>query len=231
MRAQGSAIRRQTGAMSDIQCSALLFDMDGVLIDSTHAVERVWKQWALEHGFNPDEVARAAHGRPSISTVRDYLPDADHEAVNREIERREIADLHGIVAWPGACEVLTSLPPDRWAIVTSCTRALAEVRLAAAGLPRPQLFITSSDVVNGKPHPEPYIKGATMLGFSPAECVVVEDVPAGIRAGKQAGARVIALRTTTDDQELRAAAADWVVDSCGAISLMSATPELTLRLR
>ncbi len=213
-----------------VNCSAVLFDMDGVLIDSTPAVARVWTRWALEHGFDPNEVVRAAHGRPSLTTIKEYLPHADHEAENRELERREIADLEGVVAIPGARELLQALPPERWAIVTSCTRALAEVRLRAVCLPRPSLFITSSDIVNGKPHPEPYLKAAATLGFRASDCIVVEDVPAGIRAGKAAGARVIALRTTATEQELRAAAADWVLGSCADIAVQSTVDRLTLLL-
>jgi sugar-phosphatase len=202
-----------------VNCSALLFDMDGVLIDSTPAVARVWTWWAIEHGFDPNEVVQRAHGRPSISTIRDYLPDADHFAENKEVERREIEDLGGVVPWPGARELLNALPPDRWAIVTSCTRPLAHVRIRAAGLPIPKLFITSDDVVNGKPSPEPYEKAAAALGFAASDCVVVEDVPAGIRAGKGSGARVIALRTTVENAELAEASPDWIVDNCGAITL------------
>jgi len=210
--------------MAQIACSALLFDMDGVLIDSTPAVERVWRQWAIEHGFEPHEVVRAAHGRPSLTTVREYLPTADYLAENREVERRELEDIEGIVALPGAMELLTALPRERWAIVTSCTRPLAEVRLRAAGLPRPIALITSSDVKNGKPAPDPYIKAAQMLGFAADGCVVVEDAPAGVRAGKSAGARVIGLSTIADDLELRKSGADWVVENCAAIAL--ATPPL-----
>jgi sugar-phosphatase len=204
--------------MTEIQCRALLFDMDGVLIDSTPAVARVWTKWAIKHGFDPDEVVQRAHGRPSITTVREYLPSADHEAENRIIERAEIEDLEGVVPLPGALQLLSSLPPHRWAIVTSCTRPLAEVRIRAAGLPQPALFLTSTDVVNGKPHPEPYAKAAAKLGLSATECVVVEDVPAGIRAGKAAGSRVIAFRTTVGEPELKQAGADWVVDNCSQIS-------------
>jgi sugar-phosphatase len=176
------------------------------------------------------EVVQAAHGRPSLSTVKDYLPNADHEVENREVERREIEDLAGVIAWPGALDLLNSLPADRWAIVTSCTRRLAEVRLKAAGLPRPDLFITSSDVVNGKPAPDPYLKGATTLGFDPAECVVVEDVGAGVRSGKAAGCRVIGLRTTVREQELIEAGADWVVDNCADITATAMPGGLELML-
>jgi sugar-phosphatase len=205
--------------MAEITCDALLFDMDGVLIDSMPAVARVWSGWAVEHGFNPDEVVRAAHGRPSLLTVRDYLPDADHLAENREVERREIADTKGIVPLPGAIELLESLPHNRWAIVTSCTRPLAEVRLQAAGLPRPGAFIASNDIKNGKPAPDPFQKAAEALGFAPGNCIVVEDAPAGIRSGKAAGARVIGLTTMLSGEDLRASGADWIVENCAAISL------------
>jgi sugar-phosphatase len=204
--------------MHTVSCAALLFDLDGVLINSMPAVERVWRQWAVEHGFDPEKVVRSAHGRPSISTVRDYLPNADHELENLEVERREIADTAGIVPLPGAVRLLEQLPPDRWTIVTSCTRPLAEVRLRAAGLPLPKQFITASEIVNGKPHPEPYLKGAAMLGFAPENCIVVEDVPAGIRAGKAGGMRVIGLQTSVQPKLLREAGADWVLQSCGNIN-------------
>jgi sugar-phosphatase len=216
--------------MIQIQCDALLFDMDGVLINSTPAVARVWARWAIERGFNPEEVVARAHGRPSLTTVKEYLPDADHDAENREVERREIADLEGVVPLPGALELLSSLPDDRWTIVTSCTRALAEVRIRAAGLPLPKKLVTSNDITNGKPHPDPYLKGASKLGFSPADCVVVEDVPAGVRSGKAAGAKVIAFTTTIESAVLRQSGADWVLQSCADIGLLSNHRKLTLSL-
>ena len=214
----------------NITCSALLFDLDGVLIDSTPAVERVWHQWALEHGFNPEEVVARAHGRPSLATVCDYLPNADHAAENREVERREIADLAGVVPLPGAVALLASLPPDRWTIVTSCTRRLAEIRIKAAGLPLPARMVTSTDITHGKPHPEPYLKGASLLGFPAPQCVVLEDAPAGIRAGKSAAARVIALKTTAPPAALRDAGADWIVNNCTDVHVISSSPNLTLTL-
>ena len=196
----------------------MLFDLDGVLVDSTPAVARVWEKWAIAHGFDPGKTVREAHGRPSIETIRELLPDADHEAENRQVERQEIEDLEGVVPLPGAVELLTSLPLDRWAIVTSCTRDLAEVRIRAAGLPLPRTIVTSSDITKGKPHPEPYLKGAAALGVPSADCLVVEDVPAGIRSGKGAGARVIAVRTTATDAELTASGADWIVNNCRGIT-------------
>ena len=207
--------------MTGIRCRGVLFDLDGVLVDSTPAVARVWAWWAREHGFEPDEVVRKAHGRPSITTIRELLPHADHAAEDREVERRETADLEGVVPLPGAMELLQELPLDRWAIVTSCTRALAQVRIGAAGLPKPKQMVTSTDVQHGKPDPEPYLKGAQVLGVPAADCLVVEDAPAGIRAGKAAGARVLALRTTASDAELQQAGADWIVDNCAELFLDS----------
>lgn len=207
--------------MNQLQCAALFFDLDGVLINSTPAVERVWRRWAIEHGFNPEEAVARAHGRPSITTVREYLPNADHEAENREVERREIEDLEGVAPLPGALELLSRLPSNRWTIVTSCTRPLAEVRIKAAGLPVPKKLITSSDITNGKPHPEPYLKAANLVGFDAANCVVLEDAPAGIRSGRAAGARVIAFKTTAPDPALLAAGANWIVNDCADVRLLS----------
>jgi mannitol-1-/sugar-/sorbitol-6-phosphatase len=195
--------------------------MDGVLVDSTPAVARVWHGWALEHGFDPVEVVRRAHGRPSLTTVREYLPNSDHEMENREIERREIADLEGVVPLPGAVELLRALPVDRWALVTSCTRPLAEVRVRAAGLPRPACFITSGDIKHGKPAPEPYLKAAEKLGFNARNCIVVEDTPAGIQSGKAAGAKVIAFPTTMPAAELLNEQPDWLLPNCTAIALQN----------
>jgi sugar-phosphatase len=216
--------------MTEIRCSGVLFDLDGVLIDSTPAVTRVWRQWALERGFDPDEVVERAHGRPSLTTVREYLPNADHAAENREIERREMQDTDGIITLPGARELLLQLPANRWTIATSCTRSLAEVRLRAANLPVPERIVTSTDVTMGKPHPEPFLKAAARLGFPSSDCIVVEDVPAGIRAGKAAGARVIAFRTTVEEAALRRAGADFILNNCAEISAGHNAEGLTLVL-
>ena len=216
--------------MTEIQGSAVLFDMDGVLIDSTPAVARVWRSWAMAHGFAPEEVVAHAHGRPSIMTIRQYLPHADHEAENRIVERLEMEDLDGVVPLPGARDLLEALPRDRWTIVTSCTRPLAEVRLRAAGLAMPKGLVTSTDVVRGKPDPEPYLKAAEFLGFSAHDCIVVEDAPAGIRAGKAAGARVIAFPTTCAESDLWRAGADWVRANCEAISVLDGKGTLRVGL-
>lgn len=216
-----SIIRKSVGEVqaNSIRCRGVLFDLDGVLVDSTPAVARVWTWWAHQHGFNAEEVVQQAHGRPSITTIRELLPDGDHDAENREVERREIEDIADVIPLPGALQLLEALPPERWAIVTSCTRRLAEVRIAAAELPKPKYLVTSNDVRRGKPDPEPYLKGAEILGVPAEECVVVEDAPAGIRAGKAAGARVVALRTTAREAELREAGADWIVNDCSELSV------------
>jgi sugar-phosphatase len=216
--------------MMAIRCSAVLFDMDGVLIDSTPAVARVWTRWAIRRGLNPDKVVQMAHGRPSRTTIRELLPDANIDLEDREVERQELADLDGVVLLPGARELLDSLPPDRWTIATSCTRALAEVRLQAAGLPIPKNMITSTDVKIGKPDPEPYLKAAAKLGFAASDCVVVEDAPAGVRAGKAAGARVIALLTTMSRRDLEDAGADWILHNCAEITA-SSDEDHSLRLK
>jgi sugar-phosphatase len=205
--------------MTLIQCAAVLFDMDGVLVDSTPAVARVWSIWARKHGFDPDKVVREAHGRPSIATIRELLPLGDHEAENREVERLEIEDIADVVALPGAFDLLRAIPEARWTIVTSASRALAEVRLRAAGLPVPKHMVTASDLQRGKPSPDPYLKGAEVLGISPTDCVVAEDAASGVRSGKSAGARVLAMRTTSTEAELLSAGADWVADDLSALSL------------
>jgi sugar-phosphatase len=216
--------------MMKIQCRGVLFDLDGVLVDSTPAVARVWTQWATKHGFVPEEVVRQAHGRPSITTIRELLPHADHDAENREVERAEIEDVEGVIPLPGALELLQALPQDRWAIATSCSRPLAEVRIRAAGLPFPKHLITSTDVQRGKPDPEPYIKAAKILGLTPADCIVIEDAPAGIRAGKAAGARVFALRTTAPDSELIESGADWIANNLASLRLASTNGDGSINL-
>jgi sugar-phosphatase len=219
--------------MTLIQCDAVLFDMDGVLVDSTPAVARVWTSWALEHGLVPDEVVRKAHGRPSLATIIELLPHGDHDAEDREVERREIEDIADVVALPGALRLLQSIPQDRWAVVTSATRALAEVRLRAAGLPTPKQLVTASDLQRGKPFPDPYLKGAEILGIAAANCVVAEDAASGVRSGKAAGARVVALLTTSTAAELLDAGADWIAEDLSALTLETPghTSHLLFRLQ
>jgi len=216
-----------------IRCRALLFDMDGVLVDSTPAVARVWTAWANRFGLVPDEVVRQAHGRPSIATIRELLPSADHRAEDQAIEKAEITDVEDIIALPGTKQLLDALPPGRFAVVTSATHPLAVVRLQAAGFAIPKHLVTASDIQYGKPHPEPYLRGAQSVGAPPAACIVIEDAPAGIQSGKAAGSRVLALRTTTSDSALQAAGADWIVKDCSNIYLhpVEEDKDLLLELR
>jgi sugar-phosphatase len=195
---------------------AILFDMDGVLIHSAPAVERVWNIWASSRGLNPVSVVNQAHGRRSIETIRAVAPELDAEKENIVVEQMEIDDKEGVTALPGAAELLQSLPADRFALVTSATRPLAVARMGYAGLPVPANLVTADDVVHGKPSPEPYLQGAALLGFAAGDCLVFEDTPAGIAAGQAAGMRVIALQTTYPMERLHAA--ETVVASLAQVS-------------
>lgn len=186
---------------------AILFDLDGVLVDSTGSVGRVWRDWAVRYRLDPEEVIRSAHGRRSIETIRAWAPWLDAEAENRIVEQAEIEDTRDLAVIPGAGKLLATLPPHRWTVVTSGTRPLATSRLRAAGLPIPDKLVTASEVINGKPNPEPYLKGAELLGFSPADCLVVEDTPPGIEAAHAAGMKCIALLTTYGAEKLTTAEA------------------------
>jgi sugar-phosphatase len=187
---------------------AVLVDLDGTLVDSAGPVRRVWDAFALRHGLDPDEVERFAHGRPSRETVRALVPHSDLDAESDAIEAAEIADTSGVVALPGAAQLLAGDRP--LAIVTSCSTALATTRLHAAGLDVPDVLVSSDGLERGKPDPTCFLIAARRLGFDAARCVVIEDAPAGILAGRAAGATVIALRTTHGDDEL--GDADAIVD-------------------
>ena len=195
--------------------------MDGVLVDSTPAVARVWTRWAALHNFDPAQIISHSHGRTSLASIQELLPHAapeTHIAEEQWMERAEIEDISDVVALPGAKEILTATPPEQFAVVTSATYELAKVRLAVSGLlPLVRNLISCNDIQRGKPHPEPYLKGAAKLGIPPAECIVIEDAVAGVRSGKAAGCRVIALRTTTPEPELLAAGADWLVNDCASL--------------
>jgi sugar-phosphatase len=180
----------------DIQCSAVLFDMDGTLVDSTACVEGLWGTWAAANGVDLEYLLSISHGRRTVDTVREIAPHLDAEAEAKALELLEMDARDGIVAVRGALEALQALHPKQWAVVTSAPRALAAIRLRIAGLPVPQLLIGAEDVQRGKPDPEGYLKAAAGLGFAPEDCVVVEDTPAGLNAGRAAGMRVLAITTT-----------------------------------
>jgi mannitol-1-/sugar-/sorbitol-6-phosphatase len=204
-----------------IRCGAILFDLDGVLMDSRVAVERAWERWATGHGIDPIAVLAQAHGRRTIDTIRAIAPLLDIEAEARLLEVAESVDFDGVTTLPGAAELLEALPAGSWTVVTSGTRALATGRLAHGGLPIPEQLITADDVERGKPDPQPYLAGAAALGIDSADCLVIEDAPAGIEAGKAAGMTVIALVTTFEASAL--VAADYVVGSLSDVVLGSAT--------
>jgi len=206
--------------LGQLTCKAVLFDLDGVLVDSTPCVMRVWRGWALEHGREPEAVIHTAHGRRAIETLRLVAPEMDAEAELREVERRELEDMDGLVVFPGARELLASLPPERWTVVTSGTRALATKRMTVAGLPVPPRMVTADDVTLGKPDPAPFLKAAALLGLPPEDCVVIEDAPSGIRAALAAGMKCIAVPTTYTHAEI--AEADVVLD---AIAQLTASVE------
>jgi len=189
------------------RCSAILFDLDGVLVDSTHSVTRQWRIWANENNLDPAKLLEIAHGRRTIEVVQlltPHLATADEVA---KIEQREAADTEGVRVMAGATELVASIPNGRWGVVTSGTRHLATSRLGLANIPIPVVLISADDVVEGKPNPEPYLKGAQQMGVSPSECVVIEDAPAGILAGHAGGMKVIALASTYPVADLRKAEA------------------------
>lgn len=188
-----------------LHCSAILFDLDGVLVNSIASVERQWRKFAQRHKLDPEHVIHTAHGHRTVETVHILMPHIDAIAEAAIVERNEIDDTEGLVPIDGAAELLKSLPCDRWAVVTSGTRALATRRLQVAGLPQPPHMVPADEVTRGKPDPEPYLKGAKLVNFDPRECLVFEDAPSGIRAAKAAGARVIGVPGTYTAAELREA--------------------------
>jgi sugar-phosphatase len=221
-------------SFTPVSCKGLLVDMDGVLVDSTPAVARVWSRWALKHNLDPDYVVRFAHGRTSLASIRELLPHAEpamHIEENRWMERGEIEEIADVVALPGAQQLLALVPSSQIAVVTSSTRALAEVRLRTTHLwPNVHNLVTASDIQRGKPDPEPYLKGAEKLHLDPRSCVVIEDAPFGVRSGKAAGCRVLGVRTTVDDETLMSAGADWIVNDCASLYVSGAADPRELSL-
>jgi mannitol-1-/sugar-/sorbitol-6-phosphatase len=191
------------GRLADEVFEAVIFDLDGTLIDSTPAVLRSWATWAEEYGLPPMDSVRH-HGVPSAAVVRAVIPEDLHEAAMRRISELEIADLHDIVVLPGAVEALSSIARAKNAIATSCSLPLAKARIAAAQLVPPSVLVTADDVRHGKPHPEPFLKAARRLGVDPGRCLVVEDAPKGIEAAQAAGCFTLAVVTTTPRELLDA---------------------------
>jgi sugar-phosphatase len=189
----------------------ILFDNDGVIVSSIASVNRSWKRWAAHYGVPDADKVQIEHGTRAVEIMDRLTPGIDKVAGLRLIEDIEIKDVHDLEVLPGVRELLESLPPERWAIVTSATHRLLLGRLRAARLPVPERIISGEMVERGKPDPEPYRRGAELIGAAPAACLVVEDAPTGVGAGVAAGCRVLGVLGTNSAEDLRAAGASWVV--------------------
>jgi mannitol-1-/sugar-/sorbitol-6-phosphatase len=188
-----------------VHCKGILFDMDGILISSLGSVERSWHTWAVARELDPALTIRTAHGCRAIETIRKLRPDLNDEAELKYIEDLEVGDNEGLAVLPGVRELLAALPSHRWTVVTSATERLARVRMAEGGIPVPERLITADFVTHGKPHPEPYLRGAEILGIPPSDCVVFEDSGSGTQAGRAAGCTVIGTTFSHTVEELAAA--------------------------
>lgn len=206
---------------------AFLFDMDGTVLNSIAAAERIWSAWAVRHGVDVEAFLPTIHGVRAIDTInRLNLPGVDAEAQAAFITEAEIEDVEGIVEIPGAAAFLNGLPGDRWAMVTSAPRDLALRRMAAAGIPEPAVIITAEDVQAGKPDPAGYLLAARRLGLEPRDCLIFEDAAVGIQAAEAAGAALVII-TTTHQHPLHTAHATLAgydavqvnVDSAGKLRL------------
>lgn len=207
--------------MQEFGCEAVLFDLDGVLVDSNVVVERIWREWAGKFGIDAERLIEVSHGRRSAEIIRLFAPDLDADSEARKLDKAEVEDLDGVLEIKGAGELLSSLPKDGWKVATSGTRSLATKRMEHVGLPVPERFVSADDVANGKPHPEPYLKGAELLGVRPEACVVVEDALNGVRAAKSAGMLAVAVATTYRREDL--SEADAVANSLEEIVVTART--------
>jgi sugar-phosphatase len=196
--------------MVEITGRAILFDMDGTLVDSSACVEFMWRTWGERHGIALADILAISHGRLSRDTIRQIAPHLDAEAEAAALDNAAVTRREGIVALEGACEFVAALAPGEWAVVTSAPRALAEARLHFAGLPVPGCLVCMEDVRAGKPDPDGYLKAAARLGVNTHDCTVIEDTPAGVEAARAAGMKVLAVGTTFPVSELLGA--PWVPD-------------------
>ncbi|WP_020573472.1 HAD-IA family hydrolase [Actinopolymorpha alba] len=215
-------------ADAELTVEAVLLDLDGTLVDSTPALIRAWSRWAVEHSVTREEFSRVVgHGLTSAAIVAALVPADQVAAAHRRIDELEVADVDGITALPGAREFVSGLPVDRWAIVTSGNRAVAQARIEAAALPVPPMLVTADDVRRGKPDPEPFLRGAERLGIEPSRCLVVEDAPAGLAAARAAGMRSVAVTTHHSPAELDA---DLIVEDLQNLRVEVDGTALTIRL-
>jgi sugar-phosphatase len=197
-------------------CEAVLFDMDGTLVDSSLCVERTWRLWAEKHQLDIDALLAISHGRQNHETIRLIAPHLETPEEIASLVRAEDECREGIAAVAGARALLDSLDPTKWAVVTSAWRTLAEMRLQCAGLPVPEVLVTADDVPRSKPHPDGYLAAASRLGVAPSACVVVEDAPAGVESARAAGIPVIGITTTVPRERL---ACDFCIDDFHAMTI------------
>lgn len=215
--------------MEAISCVAILFDLDGVLIDSEVVVQRHWKFWAEKHGIPIEKVMEVAHGRVSTATIALIAPHLDAIEEGRLLDTGEAYDTDGLKLIRGAHELLSSLPDGHWGVVTSGNIPAATTRLKFGKFPPPPILVTSDDVHNGKPDPEAYLLGAQCLGLNPQDCIVIEDSPAGIQAAQTAGMRVIAVVTTHPREALEKA--DFIAGELANLMVTFNTGKLTITLK
>ncbi|MEV4483236.1 HAD-IA family hydrolase [Micromonospora coxensis] len=211
-----------------LHAAGILFDLDGVLVDSGSTVDRSWQGWARRHGLDPALVLASCHGRPTAETIAALAPHLDPAAEAVTLEKEQAEDTADLRPCPGAAALLAQLPGDRWAVVTSGSRALAVSRLGHVGLPVPAVLVTADDVTRGKPDPEGYRAGARGLGLDPRDCVVIEDASSGVRAARAAGCRVVGVRgpvlgPTSD--------LDALVENLAGLAVTPAASGLVLHLR
>jgi sugar-phosphatase len=199
--------------MVEIVGRAILFDMDGTLVDSSACVEYMWGTWGERHGIALADILAISHGRMTKDTIREIAPHLDAEAEAAALDAAAVTRGDGIVALAGARELVATLRPEEWAVATSAPRALAEARLRFAGLPLPEVLVANEDVRAGKPDPDGFLKAAARLGVDPRDCTVIEDTPAGVLAARAAGMPVLAVGTTFPESELLGAV--WVRDFTG----------------
>ena len=211
-----------------ITCKGILFDMDGILISSIGSVERSWTKWAHLRGVDPALARKTAHGRRAVETIAKLRPDLDSEKELKVIEDIEIADNEGLTVLPGVLDLLAALPRDRWTVVTSATERLARIRMAAGGIPVPKRLVTADQVTRGKPHPEPFLAGAALLGVAPKDCVVFEDSSSGAKAGRAAGCTVVATMFSHSAETLDAA--HYLVHDLTGIHVEIAGDQIVLNL-
>jgi sugar-phosphatase len=188
-----------------LRCTAILFDLDGVLVDSAECIERTWRGWAARHRLDPEKVVTAAHGRRTRETIQLVAPELAADAEVASLEANEAMTAEGVHEIEGARELLAGLFRNSWAIVTSGIRTVAEFRIRLMGLPAPAVMICADDIERGKPDPEGYLAAAEGLGRKPADCIVIEDAPAGVEAARHAGMRVIAIIGTYPVEMLKQA--------------------------